>query len=1821
MRTKSKYFRGLLFFLTVLCLTQSMPVHAAMNDYCVTPPFIVGGVKPNLLLMVDNSGSMFDLTYIDKGKFTGTCSGGGSCSNTVNCPSGQTCANKTYTREPFYCYDQTYNYNALYTGYFEDPEATDPAHPSWYIYYAYDFTNGYFYKVASLPTSSSCAKYIPGTLCIQGTNLNNTSTPKTITGFFAEGNYLNWLTASKFDIEKKILTGGKYDTSLNNMMLETRGCVGRRFLKEPITSQSYVEGGTNTPLGLTFALKGPDHPYSATLLSPGGQTYLEIYAGDYSQANCQQAVTDIVNQENKNTITNDIELCLNYDSKGQYCSLDMFTSCTSDTDCAGTAGSCGSIVNDGVCSAASNGICSTTTAGVCTTNNGTCTGAMICFGGNKDGNSCTGDNKCPQGGVCRKQCVGGGKAGSQCIVNADCNYGSCTVGKVGSTCSTNAVCDLKTCDAGLIGNACVVNSDCNSKACSAPFAKVGDACTVNTDCNSGSGTCTAGNVGAACSTNTDCAIGYKGVCQKPVTQQIKSTYGQSMHECYDYWNNGSLSGNNWLPMMTNPSGCNQMYKELFTCRGGSRDAKNCVVAADCPGGTCVNGPEAIRQGSPVLVCGLEYVGYCAGSTDNWQTTNWYAREYASYDLCVKAKFEAFCGAAQVPPVVDPSDDPSTTENFDNLPAIIGDMAVGAQLGNPVATLTVNNHTTRTPTGLLQEFEPLIHFGTMTFDFFGSQTECPANVPCSKICSTARSSCMVQSDCPLGDSCVAAANTDGSHIIPGGYIQGFCSTTTTTTCANDADCPSNESCVYSVGNHSSGLINSLDNIFASTWTPFSEAFYNAIGYYAQRTDKRLNATDFITHSENADYKDPVQYPCQKNNLLLVTDGMSTADLNADVTALASTYNDGDGLITTTPSTCPKYAGSVNLDDLAWLAKNRNIKNFSQAPSAASANSQTITSYMVFNGEPSTDAAECNPETLLEGTARNGCGIDSTCANACGADTNCLKACAPLNGCYQRAETPAALQEALKQAFQLIAGKAASGTAASVLASGEGSGANLVQAIFYPERSFGVTKINWTGSMKNLWYYIDPQFGGSSIREDSNHDNILNLTEDHIIQFFFDTSDNTTKARVYYDDNGDGVIDSEVLGSPVYFESVNSLWEAGSKLWQMAPGSRNIYTTTDGSTRLSLDATNATALRPYLQAADDSEATGIIRYTRGEDTPFSPAITGFAPTYRNRTVSISGTSHTWKLGDIVNSTPRILSWVPLNIYHKTYSDRSYQDFIGTAGYKARGTVFVGANDGMLHAFKLGLLKLYEERYKKAALTGTNLGNEQWAYIPKNVLPYLKYLADPSYCHLYSIDATPVILDASIGSCASGDYWECPKTASTWKTILVGGMRFGGACKNSTSACTSDMNGDGVINNADCVHTPVAGTGYSSYFALDITDPDNPQVLWELSSDTLGFSTTGPAIVRIAAKKADGVSPDNDKNGRWFVVFGSGPTGPIDAASHQFKGFSDQPLKLFVVDLKNGPTAGNYWSFTTGLTYAFAGSMNNAAIDFDQDNSASDGFYQDDAVYVGYTRAENIPPVATTKFNVGGVLRLLTRNSLYPDGGGDATQAWTYSTALSGIGPVTSAVAKIQNYSTHDVWLYCGTGRYYYKIGDNIDDGSNTRSLYGFKEPCYSSSGIDFDCTTTRTRFNLGSANSSASSDSDGWYIDLDGCTTSGGAVVACSDATAAFKPERSVTDPLGTSMGVVFFTTTKPSSNVCEFGGGSHLWAVKYDTGWTPSSSVLRGRAILQVSTGSIEEIDLKDALVQKDGRRTDLIQGIPSGSLPGFQVPPKPMNKILHIREE
>ncbi|MCX5815603.1 MAG: PilC/PilY family type IV pilus protein [Proteobacteria bacterium] len=986
------------------------------------------------------------------------------------------------------------------------------------------------------------------------------------------------------------------------------------------------------------------------------------------------------------------------------------------------------------------------------------------------------------------------------------------------------------------------------------------------------------------------------------------------------------------------------------------------------------------------------------------------------------------------------------------------------------------------------------------------------------------------------------------------------------------------------------------------TPTGEGLWEAYDFFKQSNDHSYSSNTSDINAGNGN-KDPyydgsgassTAVPCRKSFVLLISDGvwndsidpvtpartMRTTDMRSDLTGTQNVityvvYAFGDKDPTTklqgrqAMKTTAMFGGFDDSDSNTWPYP------FTAYPSS----SKTVT-YPITG---------CNPAT--------GGTWSSSCKEW---DKN--KTGEPYN--FFEADDGDALATALINALNDMLRRASSGTAASVLASSEGSGANLLQSVFYPKRLFTDTEIEWTGEIQNLWYYIDPYLQSTSIREDTNiagtsGASILNLADDYQIEFYFDTTDNKTKAK-RYSTAADGT--SKTYVDTVFLEDIKNLWEAGTVLFQrnLTTSPRTIYTTINGSSFLAnnFSITNKTTLSTYLQAADATEAEKIINYVHGTDQ------TG----YRSRTVTVSGTTGVWKLGDIVASTPRLQSSIPAASFNKPppdgYSDSTYLAYTQTSSYLSRGMAYTGANDGMLHAFKLGKLEQTwsgQGTSDKAKLTNldtaTALGSEVWSFIPKNSLPYLKYTADTNYCHLYFVDLPPSIIDTSAPSGTGSEISTATKTTASWKTILVGGMGLGGANKITSYSCTTGASGT-------CVKTPITdpsdttkGLGYSSYFALNITDPSSPSLLWEFSDPALGFSTSGPAIIRIGAA---------DKNGKWFAVFASGPTGSIDTTNHQFLGKSDQNLKLFVLDLYTGSLLR---TIDTGVSNAFGGSLYGAVIDTDKGDAASSGHYSDDAFYLGYTKKDT----ATSTWTKGGVLRIITKEDADPAN-------WVASTVIDNIGPITSAVAKLQDRTNKNLWLYFGTGRFFYRYGTTIDDASGQQALYGLKDPCYSNTtaippgpinDIDNACTSTLTTTGLdnqsgNTPSSSLSSGATGWYINLDAASGNVGA-------------ERVITDPLAAFFGTVFFTTYTPSIDICSLGGNTNIWAVKYDVGGAVGG--LQGQALTQVSTGAIHELPLATAFTEKGGRRTAAITGMPpKGQGLAILVGPKPLRKILHIKE-
>ncbi|MDH5203778.1 MAG: hypothetical protein OEW69_11075, partial [Nitrospirota bacterium] len=690
-------------------------------------------------------------------------------------------------------------------------------------------------------------------------------------------------------------------------------------------------------------------------------------------------------------------------------------------------------------------------------------------------------------------------------------------------------------------------------------------------------------------------------------------------------------------------------------------------------------------------------------------------------------------------------------------------------------------------------------------------------------------------------------------------------------------------VYISGGSLSSTVNQINLTRPNANTPLSETLWTMAGYFAQ-TDSISGIGSPGPRYSSGDYQinnnvDPLNYgtggqprypSCAKSFVLYITDGEPCADGN--LPANLRDYANGRSNFNCSGTGCPAKSGTApetytfpaatftsctgennsafcdgvtsgcyvaGIEDVALYAHTTDLRSATIGKNDMPGN-QVLTLYTVF--------AWGTGSTLLKYATINGSFEDINGNNIPDLQSEWDENGDGVPDTYFEARDGSKIEKAVKEAFMSMIKRASSGTAASVLASGEGQGANLVQAVFFPRRRIGNDVIAWAGALQNLWYYVDPYFTKSDIREDSVYDQKLHLIEDYITRLYFDTTFQTVRARLCSDSDGDG--DPDANAGNVQFENIKNLWETGQLLWSrdISVTPRTIYTTINGSSFLAgnFSIGNASTLKEYLQASD-VEAVNIIRYTHGEDIIIDANADGIND-YRLRTVTIGSDTHVWKLGDILDSTPKIASWIPLHNYDKVYGDNTYKSYVDSSIYKDRGMVFAGGNDGMLHAFKLGNLELdwsgRNSQFEMARLTNpdvsTPIGYEMWAFIPKNALPYLKYMTDPEYCHVYSIDLAPYVFDASIGGNPDDD-----KTVNSWKTVLVGGMRYGGACRGTTIACP-DVSGDG---SKDCVNTPVdvGGTsvGYSSYFALDITNPNSPQLLWEFSDPQLGFATTGPAV----------------------------------------------------------------------------------------------------------------------------------------------------------------------------------------------------------------------------------------------------------------------------------------------------------------------------------------------------------------------------------------
>lgn len=606
-------------------------------------------------------------------------------------------------------------------------------------------------------------------------------------------------------------------------------------------------------------------------------------------------------------------------------------------------------------------------------------------------------------------------------------------------------------------------------------------------------------------------------------------------------------------------------------------------------------------------------------------------------------------------------------------------------------------------------------------------------------------------------------------------------------------------------------------------------------------------------------------------------------------------------------------------------------------------------------------------------------------------------------YTLVRNPADLSDRLSESIKALVKRPASGSGAAVASNtltGEGL---LLQAAYKPEVVAGDDAVSWVGILNGLFF---DSFG--NIREDTNGNQRLD-SEDNIIEIYYDNDAKDTLVRRMPFHENPANIPADSIVSGLSLENIKPVWSARDELASLnnaqkssqrtysarASTGRHIFTSIDRSgvdtpadglttpsevvdfTASVFDGSNTVdglgaQNFKLLGVGDGATAGKVVNFIRGVE-----GIEGF----RNRTVDYDGNGRKpWILGDIVHSTPAVVGR-PSDGYNVSYSDQTYAAFRNHY-LNRRQVAYVGANDGMLHAFNMGV---YDEMSNSFTEAGHPLGSELWAYVPYNLLPHLKWLTQPDYSHVYYVDSSVKAYDVNIFASTGAE----GRHPYGWGTIIVVGMRFGG--------------GEYEVSVEDGASPR---TLRSAYMIFDVTDPEEkPRLIAEITDEEMGYTLMEPELVHFRQGKTSGgfLGGGDLQRNDWYLVFGNGPT-------NLEKGVSDKPAKLFYLDLKRalqGTTVGLTEKEVTG-TGANGHVAALRAVDWNGD-------YQDDYLYisvVGDGSDGNLGSLRHAPLTPNSVIG--TVNPLLMDG-------------LSPVSaPFSVPVLPVRNLESGDFWVFAGTGR---------------------------------------------------------------------------------------------------------------------------------------------------------------------------------------------------
>jgi len=456
----------------------------------------------------------------------------------------------------------------------------------------------------------------------------------------------------------------------------------------------------------------------------------------------------------------------------------------------------------------------------------------------------------------------------------------------------------------------------------------------------------------------------------------------------------------------------------------------------------------------------------------------------------------------------------------------------------------------------------------------------------------------------------------------------------------------------------------------------------------------------------------------------------------------------------------------------------------------------------------------------------------------------------------------------------------------------------------------------------------------------------------------------------------------------------------------------------------------------------------------------------------------------LGDVVNSEATFVG-KPSAEYSDAFNP-GYAAF--KAKYAARTEmIYVGANDGMLHA-------VYADTTDSLTSNG---GKERWAYIPSFLLDGpdgspatsgLWALSKNDFVHHYYVDATPVVRDvdfdktnqAMLDAAAIAESSGTEATATPdWRTVLVGGL----------------------------------GKGGRGFYAIDVTDPTDMtsetavagKVLWEFTDEDMGYSYGRPLITKT-------------RKWGWVVVLTGGYNNVLGTTvDNRGKGV------LYVLDVKTGDLLQKIYT---------------------SEGTATDpsGFAQVTGYTLDYTDY-------TTEQVYGGDLLGNVWRFDFSDASADVPDPVQFATVKDSndvAQPITTA-PQIE-YGAGDPllrrWVFVGTGRQL----DAVDSpNSQGQTFYAFRDGTRSTpnkTASDFPIVRADMKSvsytDLTTGGVEVSSTQMGWYLDLTGR----------DDATRTDSAsERVVINPVAND-GVISWVGSIPSSDPCTPTGTARVYAVKY-----------------------------------------------------------------------